>query len=329
MPSEPLGPSHAAGPDSVPEVSVVCSVGARAKDLPEVHRAFREVLSSSGRRVEFLYVFDGECPFDEAVLQDVRDDGLPIRIFRMARGFGESARLRFAFRHARGRLILTVPDRFQVEPAAVLDVLRLLDEGAEVVVARRYPRRDALSNRFQSLVFHALVRRLSGRSFHDLTCGLRGFKREAALGLDLYGDLHRFIPILAAVRGYRVEEIPVAQRPEDWAPRVFQPRVYAERLLDILNVFFLTRFTRKPLRFFGPLGLAVGGIGGFLCGLLGWQRLFGGAALANRPLLLLAVLLVVMGIQLISLGLLGEIILFLSAHRDAPDVVEATEETEP
>ena len=144
----------------------------------------------------------------------------------------------------------------------------------------------------------------------------------AARKLQLYGDLHRFIPVLAASKGFRVVEIPGEQRTEDRKLRVFGPGVYARRLLDILHLYFLIRFTRKPLRFFGLIGLVLGIAGLVICAALAYSRLFLGTGLADRPLLILGVLLIVLGVQITSIGLLGEIIIFLSPRRDAPEVDE-------
>jgi dolichol-phosphate mannosyltransferase len=309
------------------EVSVICPVGTFVGDLAAVHREFREILRGTGRRAEFLYVLGGRNERAERGLAAIDESLFPVRVFRMAKGFGEAAKLEFAFEQARGRYVLIIPALFQVDPGGSAKILEHLDEGWEVVVTRREGRRDPLVNRLQSKVFHGLIRKMTGgQVFRDLTCGLRGLTVEAARKLDLYGDLHRFIPVLAARRGFRVLEIPVAQRSEDRALRVFGPGVYARRLLDILNVFFLTRFTRKPLRFFGLLGMASGLIGAILCAILAAQRLLVPIALANRPLLILGVLLVVLGVQLISIGLIGEVIIFLSARREIPEVREVESE---
>lgn len=304
------------------EISVICPVGSYVGDLEGVHRAFREVLAATGRSFEFVYVLDGPRAPAERALPAIMADEAPVRVFQMAKGFGEAAALQFGFENARGRYVLTITDRFQADPAGVPEILARLDAGAEVVVTRREPRSDALLNRVQARVFHTLVRWLSRRDFQDLTCGLRGMTAEAARNLDLYGDLHRFIPILAVRRGYRVEEIPVAQRREDRVLRVFGPGIYIRRLLDILNVFFLTRFVRKPLRFFGLVGLALGLAGFLISAVLAAMRVFGSASLANRPLLLLGVLLLVLGIQIISIGLIGEIIIFLGGRHAPPEVRE-------
>jgi hypothetical protein len=311
------------------EVSFLCVAGKYAGDLAAVHAAFAPVAASLQVPVEFLYVLDGSNAGQaDAVTAAAAASGFPTRVFRTARGFGRALALHFGFARAQGRLVVSIPDRFQVEPAAAQDVLRALERGADVVVTRREPRGDALLNRIQSRVFHGLVRRISGQSFRDLTCEMRGFRTEVARRLELYGDLHRFIPVLAVRQGFSVVEIPVPQREEDRTLRVFVPGVYARRLLDVLHVLFLTRFTSKPLRFFGLLGLLLAGAGGIITGVLGVQRILGWTSLADRPLLLLGVLLIVLGVQVVSIGLIGEIVLFLSPRRDLPEVTELGRDAE-
>lgn len=323
-----MRPSRRATDVAEIDLSIVCSVSRLSKDLGAVHRAYSEVVARTGRTAEFLYVLNGPRPEAEASLLAEPAGHFPRRVFRLAKGFGEAAALDLAFSRARGALVVTIPDRFQVEPDALVEVLARLDAGDEVVVTRREPRRDPFLNRLQARIFHALTRKLSGKRFHDMTCALRGFTREAARSLELYGDLHRFLPILAAARGFAVQEIPVRQREEDARLRVFGPGVYARRLLDILQIFFLTKFTRKPLRFFGLIGLMLGFVGLLIALWLTAERLFGQTALAERPLLLLGVLLLVLGVQIVSIGLIGEIVIFLGSRgQDAPAVeVEPDEE---
>jgi len=304
------------------EISLVCPVGRNATDLEANHREFAEAIASSGRTAEFIYVVG--VPRRETIdqLARIRDDRHHVRVFRMARGFGEATAMQIGFRRARGKYILTIPDRPQIEARVLLEVLDLLDQGHEVIVTRRWPRTDALLNRIQARVFHFLVRQAVKQQFHDLTCGVRGFTREAALKLDLYGDHHRFIPVIATRHGYRVLEINGAQHEKNRALRLQPLGVYARRLLDILNILFLARFTRKPLRFFGLIGLIGGLIGFAVTGYLAVQRLLGYTPLADRPLLLLGVLLIVLGVQVTAIGLLGEIIIFFASKRDTPEVGE-------
>ncbi len=304
------------------EISLVCPVGKHVTELESVHREFREVLESTGRTAEFVYVIDGPWTGAEPVLRKLRDDRFPIRVFTTAKGFGEATALQFGFERARGRLILTIPDRPQIEAAVLLRVLADLDQGHEVVVTCRSPRTDAFLNRLQSRAFHGLVRLLVGHGFQDLSCGVRGLTTEAARKLDLYGDQHRFIPIIAAKLGYRVKEIPGRQHSHNESLRLRGIGIYTRRLLDILNIYFLTKFTRKPLRFFGLVGMAIGGLGFAISAYLAVQRLLRSSPLADRPLLILGILLIVLGVQVMSIGLLGEIIIFLSAKREEPEVEE-------
>jgi dolichol-phosphate mannosyltransferase len=304
------------------ELSIVCSPGRYVGDLAAVHHAFVEQVASTGRSAEFVYVLAGHLPQVEEAMARIQSSPFPVRILRVPRGFDEAAALQYAFDESGGDRVITIPDRFQIDPATLPAVLAKLDEGVEVVLTRREPRRDALVNRFQSAAFHSIMRGVYDQPFKDLTCGMRGFTREAARGLDLYGDLHRFIPILAAKKGYRMAEVPGAQRSEDHRVRVFSPAVYARRLLDVLHVFFLTRFTSKPLRFFGIIGMTLGLVGFLITAALAYMRLFHGEALADRPMLLLGVLLLVVGVQIISTGLIGEIVLFFNSDRVKPEVDE-------
>jgi hypothetical protein len=304
------------------EISVVCAIGDDVGDLSRVHAEFRQAIARTGRHAEFLYVLDGRNTGAESSLRRIEEDYYPVRVFRLAKGFGLATALEIGFENAAGRYILTIPERLQASAEAVPEMLSLLDQGKEVVVTRREPRCDAMLNRVQSRMFHWLLRRLARSRWSDLTCDLRAMTREAALKLELYGDQHRFIPILAARAGFDVVEIPVAQHPENRALRLRSPGVYTRRLLDILTIYFVTRFTRKPLRFFGLLGVGAGIPGFLICVVLTFQRLFGETAIRERPLLLLGVLLIVVGVQLVSLGLLGEMIIFMSVKREAPMATE-------
>ena len=166
----------------------------------------------------------------------------------------------------------------------------------------------------QSSLFHGIVRRLTNTKFHDLSCGFKAMRRRVARELKLYGGMHRFIPVLALNRGFTVREVPMTQRSEDRQTRFHGAAAYLGRLLDILTIFFLMKFTRTPLRFFGLLGVGLFS-GGFLIDLLvAAQKIFLHMEISDRPALLLGVLLMVLGMQTLSLGLLGEIIIFTHAR---------------
>jgi len=308
------------------DLTVVCAVGRMAGDLGAIHRAFLEVVARTDKTAEFVYVLHGSRPAAVEALLRTPAGSIPRRIFQMAKGFGEAAALDLGFSRARGRLVITIPERLQVEPEDLLAVVAQLERGMDVVVTRREPRRDPWPNRFQSRVFHWLTG-ASGKRFRDMTCGLRGFTVDACRALELYGDIHRFIPVIAETRGFRVQEIPVRQRLEDAQLRVFGPGLYLRRLLDILHIFFLTKFTRKPLRFFGLVGFTTAAVGFAITAFLTFERLTGKTSLADRPLLLLGVLLLALGIQVISIGLIGEIVIFFgNKDREIPAVELEPEE---
>jgi glycosyltransferase involved in cell wall biosynthesis len=294
-------------------VSVIVPVTGRCDDLADLYRAYAEILNRTGRSFEFLFVFDGS--FEEAAkkLEPMQILGEPIRVFTLPRSFGEATALAVGLAHAPGDAILTLSGYFQTVPEGVLKVLGHLDEGYDLVVTRRCPRIDSWVNRFQNYVFHLLTRWLTGVQLHDISCGLKGMRRRVAREIDLYGDLHRFFPLLAYQRGFRVVEVAVPQDSRDRRARVHWPGVYLRRLLDILTVFF--QFTKKPLRFFGLIGAVLFGAGFFISAVLSVQRIVGSTGLADRPLLILGVLLLVLGFQIVSIGLLGEIIVFTHAKK--------------
>jgi glycosyltransferase involved in cell wall biosynthesis len=313
-----MEPSAKPGNTAIPAesgiVSVVVPVVERTDDLMAVYHAFASALASRSEEFEFLFVFDGRCAPPPELIELTRKRA-GVRILQFAREFGETAALRIGIEKSRGDLVLTLPAYFQVQPQGIGLLLDAVAAGADMAVANRSPRLDNWLNRMQSRAFHRMVGGVTTQQFHDMACGVRAMRRAVAEALPLYGDLHRFIPALAIREGYRVEEVPLAQHPTDARIRVYRPSVYFRRLLDIATFFFLAKFTERPLRFFGLVG-SVFLTGGAALSLVLLIQRFEGQGIANRPALLLAVLLVALGVQLIGLGLVGEIIVHLRApHR--------------
>ena len=304
-------------------ISVVVPVVERDDDITAVYTAFARELDARGDDYEFVLVFDGRRTPPPELLDLIRGNE-SVHILRFAREFGETAALKLGLERSRGDIVLTLPAYFQVQPPGVSLLLDAVAGGADMAVASRSPRLDSWLNRMQSRAFHSIVGGVSGQRFHDMACGVRAMRRSVAEALPLYGDLHRFIPALALREGYRVEEVPVPQHPSDAKTRVYKPGIYMRRLLDIAAFFFLAKFTEKPLRFFGLVGSVFLAAGAGLGLVLLIQR-FEGQGIANRPALLLAVLLVALGVQLLGLGLVGEIIVHLRApHRRGYRVRERT-----
>ncbi|RMH37819.1 MAG: glycosyltransferase [Nitrospirae bacterium] len=303
------------GPPVPLKVSVVVPVTERCDSLVDLYRTHREIVSGLVASAEFLFVLDGGFEREAESLHQLMAQGEPIRVIALPRHFGEATALMVGCHAAQEDLIVTLPAYFQTQPEGVRTVLAKLQEGYDLVVARRYPRQDPWPNRLQNHLFHRLIRALTNVSFHDMSCGLRGFHKRVLQEVRLYGDLHRFLPLMAYQRGFRVIEVDVPQHPLDCHLRVHRLGVYLRRLLDILTVVFLFKFTKKPLRFFGLVGAGLFAAGFFISLVLAIEKLLGATALADRPLLILGVLLMVLGVQTGSIGLLGEMIIFTHARK--------------
>lgn len=297
-----------------PEVSVVVPVVERHGDLRQLHDEFAAELERLGRTAEFIFVVDDQLRGVLPALQALQEEAREVSIVLLGGPFGESAALTTGFAKARGEHIVTLASYFQVEPAGLGPALAALDGGADLVVGRRHPRIDAAFNRLQSRLFNGLLHQLTRTDFHDVSCGFRVMKRRVARELNVYGGLHRFIPLLALQRGFAVREIAVPQRREDCPTRYYGTPTYLGRLLDILNIFFLTKFTRTPLRFFGLLGAGLFALGFVIDLVAVLEKVFLATGISDRAVLLLGVLLMVLGVQTLSLGLIGEIIIFTHAR---------------
>jgi len=294
------------------ELSVIVPVTERYDEVEPLYQSYKSGITATGKRHEFIYVLDGEHPDVLSTLQKLREVGEPIRIITLAKWFGEATALTAAFEKALGNVILTLPAYSQVEASEISRFVAALDH-YDMVIGRRWPRIDPRFNQAQARVFHWLLKLVTHASFQDIGCAVRVFKRRVVDEVSLYGDQHRFLPLLAQRQGFRVLELNVAQSRADAAPRIYGPGVYIRRILDLLTTFFLVKFTKKPLRFFGLLGCGAIFLGGIFTLYVIIERLFFGVPLADRPALLLGSLLVVLGIQIFAIGLIGEIVIFTHA----------------
>lgn len=299
--------------DTPPDLSVLFLVSEHPEPLAELYREYVLPLKAPARSVECVFAVEPWHRHRTDELQQAADSAVPIRVLLAAHSMGETGLVRMALPHCRAPVLLILVAYRRIEPGALPDLVRMLDD-ADLVVARRWPRMDSWVNRVQSRLFHGLVGRFTRSEFHDMASGVRAVRRELLEELSLYGDLYRFLPVLAVRDGYRVREIDCAQHPDDARTRVYSPTVYLSRALDILGLYFLVRFTEKPLRFFGLVGGVLSLLGTALLAILFVERL-SGQGIADRPLLLLGVLLLVLGVQAIALGLVGEIVVHVHAAR--------------
>lgn len=290
-----------------PDVAVIVPVTERPYPLDHLYLEFSRPLQQVGLSFEFLFVMSEQWKGLMGPLARLRDEGEPIRILETGQALSESDMLQVAVRHSSAGRLVTLPAYPRVQPEALLQLLAGLDRGFDMLTAARINRSDAWVNRFQRRAFHTLLRSFVGGELRDVASGVRAMRREVLEELDLFGDSFRFVPFLALREGFQVLELDVDQHPEDLKTRVYWPGVYLRRLIDLLGLMFRVRFAYKPLRFFGLVGSLLALSGGAILLVLLFQRM-GGQGIADRPLLLLGVLMLVLGIQAVAMGLIGEIV---------------------
>jgi len=291
-----------------PYLTVVIPCYNEEDSLAPLFDELYEVLQALGRPYEIICVDDGSSDGSWNVLQRLHAaDAAHVRIVRFRRNFGKTAALSLAFKRARGEVLATLDADLQDDPHELPKLLAKLDEGYDLVSAWRERRQDPASKTLPSHLFNTVVSLASGIKLHDFNCGFKVYRAQVVRELKLYGDLHRFIPVLAHWQGFRVSEAPVQHRPRRFGKSKYGWRRYIAGFFDFLVVLFLTRYLRRPLQLFGTLGAF-----SFLCGIvlglyLTYLRLFG-PGIGWRPALFLDILFIVVGVQLISMGLLGEMI---------------------
>jgi glycosyltransferase involved in cell wall biosynthesis len=288
-------------------ISVVVPVHDEEQSVKPLYEELRAALAPIDRQWEAVFVDDGSTDGSFAALTRLHADSDNVKVVRLRRNFGKAAALAAGFRHAAGDVVVTIDADLQDDPAEIPRLLAKLDEGFDLVSGWKTQRRDPLSRRIPSRIFNAVVGRVSGLRLHDLNCGLKAYRADVVRNLRIYGELHRFLPVLAHDRGYRVAELPVNHRPRQHGQSRYGVERYLRGFLDFLTVWFMGRYRHRPLHLFGGLGLLLGAIGTALLVYLTILKL-SGEAIGHRPLLTLGVLLMVVGLQFFSLGLLSELI---------------------
>lgn len=302
------------GPTRAASVSVLVPVTERPEALDEIYREYAPAFRSADCAFEFLFIVEPWGTELAAALDPLKEAGEPIRVLTMGQTVSEAALLRAAVERTDAPIVVTLPAYHRVTPDAIPQMLDMLNEGQDFVSARRDRSSDAWLSRLQSRAFHKLLAWGTGHRFEDIASGVRAMRREVLEEVPLYGDFFRFLPVLARREGFRVREILVPQHPKDFGKKIYAPGTYLRRLIDLMAVIFLARFTKKPLRFFGLIGSGFLFGGGVILFVLFLQRM-AGQPLADRPMLLLGVLLTVLGFQALALGLIGEVIVHLHASR--------------
>ncbi|MCG6871971.1 MAG: glycosyltransferase family 2 protein [Gammaproteobacteria bacterium] len=290
------------------DVSVVLPVFNEEDNLQPLHAELSAALRGLKRRYEIIFVDDGSSDRSLDVLQELLKKDAHLRIIEFRRNFGQTAALAAGFDHARGDIVITLDADRQNDPKDIPTLIAKLEEGYDLVNGWRFSRKDPfLSRKLPSRIANWIISAATDVKLHDYGCTLKAFTKEVAKNISLYGEMHRFIPAIASWMGVRIAEVKVNHRPRVSGTSKYGISRTLRVVLDLMTVKFLLSYSARPLQFFGMIGLLSGSLGILLSIWMTIQRLFFDIALADRPLLLLAVLLIFIGLQFITFGLLGEL----------------------
>ena len=314
-------------------LSIVIPVYNEAESLETLHRELIEVADAQGYDLDIIFVDDGSTDQSWAIIRRLAAGDARVRGLRFRRNFGKAAALSAGFSHARGDLVMTLDADLQDDPREIPRFLAAMQNNLDVVSGWKKVRHDPWHKVFPSRVFNALVSKLTGVKLHDHNCGMKCYRREIFDEVQLYGELHRFVPVLAASRGFRVGEIEIKHRPRQFGRSKYGMGRFVKGFLDLLTVKFLTGFGQRPQHILGSIGLASFLIGAliliYLTGYWIISRLVLGIEvlhLSGRPLLLYSIALLLLGGQFMSIGFLAELfIAYHSPHTKTYSICEPTE----
>ena len=292
-------------------ISVVVPVYNEEQSLRPLYDALTAALERLGQSYEIVFVDDGSRDGSFTTLKALHDQDARIRVIRFRRNFGKTPALVAGFSHARGEVIFTMDADLQDDPGEMAKFLEKLDDGYDLVSGWKYPRHDPFTKTFPSFFFKRMVSMTTGVRLHDINCGFKAYRREVLDDVKLYGELHRFIPVLAHERGFRVTEVKVRHHKRQYGKSKFGARRFLRGFLDLIMVLFLKQYLQTPLRLFGAIGLfsTVAGILVDLYVVLDRFLPFGShQEIHNRPLLFVGILLLIFGISFILTGLQSEMI---------------------
>ncbi len=295
------------GGDGSAEVSIVIPLYNEEQSLRELHEQIRKALQRSGT-YEILFIDDGSTDGSTRVIHELRRQDKRVKLIRFRRNYGKSAALSVGFQHARGSYIVTMDADLQDDPNEIPNLIHEIKKGFDLVSGWKKKRFDPITKTIPSRLFNFVTSLLTGISLHDFNCGLKAYRREVVKEVKIYGELHRFIPALAHWNGFKIGEIPVQHRPRKYGKTKFGIGRFWRGFLDLLTVLFTTRYLRRPLHLFGFWGI-IFFLAGFTIDLyLTVLKFMEGESLSNRPLFFGGVLLIIVGVQFVSIGLIGEMI---------------------
>lgn len=291
------------------DISLVIPIYNEEENIPLLYREIKEVLDGTRYRYEMIFIDDGSSDSSVKVLEQLSQDDENVLLVALRRNFGQTAAMAAGFDHASGEIIVTMDGDLQNDPKDIPDMVAKLNNGYDVVTGWRHDRKDPfISRKLPSMIANKLISWITGVALHDYGCTLKAFRREVTENIRLYGEMHRFIPAIASGMGISFTEVKVNHRARRFGTSKYGISRTIRVVLDLLTVKFMLSYATRPLHVFGTVGVLSSGLGVILALWMTLQRFFAGIGLADRPLLLLAVLLIFMGIQFITMGLLAELV---------------------
>jgi len=290
------------------KISVVVPLFNEEESLVELYEQLSKAVCSLEKPIEFLFIDDGSTDGSMQVLTELHKKDPQVRVVQFRRNYGKSAALALGFKKARGKLIITLDADLQDEPYEIPNLVKKLEEGFDLVSGWKKIRKDPFIKKNTSKLFNFVTRKMTGLKIHDMNCGLKVYRREVTDTVNVYGQLHRFLPVLAQWQGFKVGEVVVKHNPRKYGRTKFGASRFIAGFFDLMTVLFITRYTKRPLHLFGLIGLGSFIVGVGISAYLAVERLFLGKYLSERPLLFLGILAIIVGVQFVSIGLLGEMI---------------------
>ncbi len=306
-----------------PEISVIVPLLNEEKSLKELAQTVNDVIQKMGCTHEILFVDDGSTDRSWSIIQQLAESSGNIKGIRLRRNYGKSDALQAGFETSKGQYVVTLDADLQDDPNEIPALIEKLKEGADLVSGWKKKRNDPISKTIPSLFFNTVTRWATGIKLHDFNCGLKAYKREVVDNIHLYGEMHRYVPLLAKWNGFsKIEEKVVRHHPRKYGKTKFGLSRFMNGFLDLVTLLFINRYIQRPMHFFGLFGVLFLVVGVFVNLYLAYLKLFLGEPLANRPLLFLGLLLVMVGVQFFSIGFLGELLNRGEVKKQKPNIAE-------
>jgi len=298
------------------DVSLVIPMLNEEESIQELSKQITDVFKQLEKTFEIIFIDDGSTDTSAAVALQLNQQDSRIKLIEFRKNYGKAAALAAGFKMASGDVVITMDADLQDDPNEIPNLLNEIEDGFDLVSGWKKVRHDPFLKRYTSKIYNYFTSVFSGIRLHDFNCGLKAYRAEVVKTMNVYGELHRYLPVIAHRNGYRVTEIPVTHHPRKYGRSKYGVARFTRGAFDLMTITFLTRYKKRPLHLFGSWGLMATFAGLVVLLYLAAQKVLFGAHLSNRPLLFLGLLMVIIGVQFFSIGLLGEMITESRAESD-------------